>query len=370
MVKIVSIAALRPDLIRMSLYLNEMDKQLGKNHIFGVTGQVYSDNLYGIFLEQLGLRQPNFNLKIGSGTYNEMQARILERLPAELEKIKPDAVVILGDNTSAVGLALAVSNMGIPLIHIEGGMRCFDKSVPEERNRPVIDSLANLNLCYHALHRENLVMEGYPADRAIVVGNLITDVVQGFMPYMNRNVLPKGKYFLATIHRNETVTNKSIFEGIIRALRNLKHPVIFPMFPKTMQKLKEFKLWGLVTKNKSNIIPLEPQGYLEMLALMKHAEVVLSDSGSIPEECAILGVPCISVRDCTERQELLDAGTMVLSGRTAQKIIKTVAVKHPPTNPYLSNPTKRTVEAVLNNLELVKTPRTGYVDARKRRSFV
>ncbi|MHA2181907.1 MAG: UDP-N-acetyl glucosamine 2-epimerase, partial [Promethearchaeota archaeon] len=273
------------------------------------SGQHYDYNLNKIFYEQLGVRLPDYNLNIKSGTHASQVAKLMIEFEKTLIKEKPVFVIILGDNNSSLGFALSTSKLNIPIIHIEAGMRSKNWLMPEEKNRVIIDHLADINICYLPEHKENLLKEGISSRRCWVVGNPIIDVVNA----VTTNFKQESPYYLVTCHRAENIEDernlKIILTFLGRLYHNKKVEIKFILMPKTNQMMDKY---GLKFPEGINAIP--PQGFLEFLGMEKKAELVISDSGTVVEECAILGVPCLTIRESTERIDLIELGINVLTG--------------------------------------------------------
>ena len=307
MKKIITCIGIRPDIIRLSQILKKLD--LYFENIIVDSGQHYDYNLNKIFYDQLGVREPNYNLNTKSGTHASQVAKLMTEFEKTLFKEKPSFVAVLGDNNSSLGFALATSKLNIPLIHIEAGMRSKNWQMPEEKNRVIIDHLADINICYLPEHKENLIREGISPRRCWVVGNPIIEVVQAVKTNFKQN----SPFYLVTCHRAENIENEKNLSKIITFLgklyKNKNIEIKYILMPKTKQMMEKY---SLVFPEGINTIP--PQGFLEFLGMEKEAELVISDSGTVVEECAILGTPCITIRESTERIDLIEQGINVLTG--------------------------------------------------------
>ena len=324
--KIITITGTRPDLIRLSEIIKKFDIYF--NHIFVHTGQNFDVNLRDKFFKDLELRMPDyqFNLKekaVGFKFIGEMFINI-ENV---LEKEKPDAVLILGDVNSAMA-AYICKQKHIPVFHMEAGNRCYDDNVPEEVNRRIIDSCSEYLLTYTQRSREQLLREGYHPSKIIVTGNPITEVLHKYNDNSGENILKKynltkGNYVLATLHRTENVMYEKSLNNICKAFNKISqtHPIILSVHPKLDTMLKQFRI-----NLSANIQTFTPFGFIEFLMLMKNAKIILSDSGTVPEEACILKVPCVLLRDSTERPELLENNSMILSGIESQNILNAFSI--------------------------------------------
>ncbi|MFX1303231.1 MAG: non-hydrolyzing UDP-N-acetylglucosamine 2-epimerase [Promethearchaeota archaeon] len=305
--KIITCIGIRPDIIRLSQIIKKLDFYF--ENIIVDSGQHYDYNLNKIFYDQLGVRIPEYNLNIKSGTHASQVAKLMIEFENTLFKEKPYFVVVLGDNNSSLGFALATSKLNIPLVHIEAGMRSKNWSMPEEKNRVIIDHLADLNLCYLPEHKENLLKEGINPRRCWVVGNPIIEVVHAVKTDFKQD----SPFYLVTCHRAENTENEKNLRTIITFLGELYKKknieIKYILMPKTKHMMEKYDL-----KFPEGVNSIPPQGFLEFLGMEKEAELVISDSGTVVEECAILGTPCMTIRESTERIDLIELGVNVLAG--------------------------------------------------------
>ncbi len=315
----------RPEIIKMAPVIRECQRR-GLDHSIIHTGQHYSYQMDRIFFEQLELPQPDHNLDVGSGNHGEQTGRILADLEAVLMAERPDVVLVQGDTNTVMAGALAASKLHIKVGHVEAGLRSYDRSMPEEINRVVADHISDYCFAPTEISRANLLKEGIAEEKIHVTGNTIVDSVYQNLEIAMRkvNILadlglePKG-YFLVTAHRQENVDNKERLGEIIRGLEMVKSEfgltVVFPVHPRTRKMVEsfEFELDG--------IRAIEPLGFLEFLQLEAGARLALTDSGGVQEEACILGVPCVTLRENTERPETLDVGANVLAGTVSQRIM-------------------------------------------------
>ncbi|MFW9823613.1 MAG: non-hydrolyzing UDP-N-acetylglucosamine 2-epimerase [Candidatus Thorarchaeota archaeon] len=314
MKKIITCIGIRPDIIRLSQIIKKLDRFF--DNIIIDSGQHYDYNLNKIFYEQLGVREPDYNLNIKSGTHASQVAKLMIEFEKSLFIEKPSLVVILGDNNSSLGFALATSKLNIPIIHIEAGMRSKNWLMPEEKNRVIIDHLADINICYLTEHKENLLREGISPRRCWVVGNPILEVVNA----VKTDFTQESPFYLVTCHRAENIENKANLSKILSFLGVLynksKVEIKYILMPKTKQMMEKY---DLSFPEGINAIP--PQGFLEFLGMEKEAKLVISDSGTVVEECAILGTPCLTIRESTERIDLIELGVNVLTGMDVDQMI-------------------------------------------------
>lgn len=322
--RIVTILGTRPEIIRLSLIIKKLDKL--NNHILIHTGQNYDKKLSDIFFEDLELRRPNYYLGAEKDSFGTQVSIILREVEKLLKDLKPDKVLILGDTNSGLSSIIA-ERMLIPVYHMEAGNRCFDLKVPEEKNRKIIDSISTIAIPYTPNSRENLIKEGIPKERIFVSGNPIYEVLMHYMEKIQKSEiltkinLKKGDYFLVTTHRAENVDNKErlieIFEGLELITEEYNLPIICSIHPRTRNKLSKF---DIKIRNK-NIQLMEPFGFFDFVKLELNAKLVLTDSGTVQEECCILKIPAVTIRDTTERPETVECGSNIISGLNRQKIL-------------------------------------------------
>jgi UDP-N-acetylglucosamine 2-epimerase (non-hydrolysing) len=316
----------RPEIIKMAPVIRECQHR-GLNFCIIHTGQHYSYQMDRIFFEQLELPQPDHNLDVGSGNHGEQTGRILADLEKVLMAERPDVVLVQGDTNTVMAGALAASKLHIKVGHVEAGLRSYDRSMPEEINRVVADHVSDYCFAPTEISKANLLKEGIAEEKIHVTGNTIVDSVYQNLEIAMRkvNILadldlePKG-YFLVTSHRQENVDNKERLGEIIRGLEMVKRefglPVVFPVHPRTRKMVESFGF------ELDGIRAIEPLGFLEFLQLEVNARLALTDSGGVQEEACILGVPCVTLRDNTERPETLDVGANVLAGTSSERIMK------------------------------------------------
>ncbi|MFH1504242.1 MAG: UDP-N-acetylglucosamine 2-epimerase (non-hydrolyzing), partial [Candidatus Omnitrophota bacterium] len=289
----------------------------------------FDKNLNDIFFQQLKVRKPDYFLGIKAGTFGEQIGKMFIEGEKVLRKEKPDKILILGDTNSGL-MSIIAKRLGIPVYHMEAGNRCYDDRVPEEVNRRVIDHSSTVLMPYTSRSKENLLREGIENYRIFVIGNPIYEVLQHYCQSTdNREILDKYKvnkkeYFLLTAHRAENVDDRqrliSLFEGIDKIQQYYQLPVICSFHPRTRDKFESF---GLKTADKK-VTFLEPLSFFDFIALEKNAFCVLSDSGTVQEECCIFKVPNVTIRDVTERPETIECGSNILSGIEPQRIFDAV----------------------------------------------
>lgn len=319
--KIGIILGTRPEIIKFAPLINLLRKKR-VNYFVVHTNQHYSYNMDRIFFKQLKLPQPKYNLKVGSGSHGQQTGCMLERIEPVLIKERPDIILVEGDTNTVLAGALVASKLGIAIGHVEAGLRSYDKRMPEETNRVITDHISTLLFVPTKNSKKNLLKEGINKKKIFITGNTIVDSVKQNIGLIKNK--KKGKYFLITLHRTENVDHKKILSDLVRSIilvaGRYKEKVIWPIHPRTKKQLKKFKLLDKLEKNKL-INLIEPQGYFEFLELEKNASLIITDSGGVQEEACILKVPCITMRDNTERPETLEVGANVLIGSNPRKIV-------------------------------------------------
>jgi UDP-N-acetylglucosamine 2-epimerase (non-hydrolysing) len=375
--KVFSILGIRPDIIRLSIILDKLDKS-GLEHKIVHTGQHYSYNLDKIFFEELGVRLPDFNLKVGSGTHAEQTGMVMNSIEKLLMKEKPDMVIILGDNNSALGSTLAAAKLNLFVVHIEAGMRSFDWRMPEEKNRVVIDHLSRFLFPYTNLYKEHLLSEGIDSFRILVSGNPIVDVVNKYRESAEKTTilndlnLEKNEYFLVTAHRAENVDDKVQLSKILRGLelvgKKCDKPIIYPLYPRTKKRIEDMGL-----KIPKEVLITEPLGFLEFLNLEANALCLITDSGTVQEEGCIMKVPCVTIRISTERPETVEVGANIVSGLEPGNILDAVGKmldrKRNWKNPLGDGKASMRIVNKIKNLNIYEKVEDTIKDKRKRRGF-
>jgi UDP-N-acetyl-L-fucosamine synthase len=326
--KVMTIVGTRPELIRLSRLIPKLDEHT--NHILVHTGQNDDPKLNQIFFDELEIRKPDYFLKVDTSSMGTVMADTIRKSEEVLLKEKPDAVMILGDTNSAVA-AIVAERMQIPVYHMEAGNRSFDANVPEELNRKLVDHIASFNLPYteHALR--NLLAEGLHPRRICVTGSPIREIYNHYRDKIEKSSamqdlsLTQGKYFLVSVHRQENVDSPERLKLVLECLTAVRDtwnlPVLVSTHPRTKKRLEE-----IGSKEIQGIDFHEPFGYFDYNQLQKNAMCVISDSGTISEEAAIIGFPAISFRDSMERPEALDAGVLILSGLSAPNLLQSIEI--------------------------------------------
>jgi UDP-N-acetylglucosamine 2-epimerase (non-hydrolysing) len=325
---VVHVVGVRPNYVKVSAVLRAAERQGGLKNLLVDTGQHYDASLRGDLYRDLGLREPDLYLGIGSGTHSQQTAAIMVAFEAALGRLCPDAVVVFGDVNSTLACALVASKMGVPLAHVEAGLRCFDRSVPEEINRVVVDGLADLLFAPSPDAVDNLLREGAPPDRVHLVGNVMVDALRQALPQALRQGtcerlgLPPGAYALLTLHRPCNVDQDGPLLRILEAIAVLQQelPILFPMHPRTAARMEVSGL-GARLRSLPGVRVVPPLGYLDFLCLQARARLILTDSGGVQEESSVLGVPCVTLLERTERPVTVSLGTNHLAGAAPEQIL-------------------------------------------------
>ncbi|MFC7685330.1 non-hydrolyzing UDP-N-acetylglucosamine 2-epimerase [Ureibacillus sp. GCM10028918] len=310
MKKILTIAGTRPQLVKIAAVSRVLRQSF--HEVLLNTGQHYDYKMAGVFFEELKIPKPDYNLKIGSDTHGRQTGKMLIAVEEVVEKEQPDAILVFGDTNSTLAGAIVASKLHIPLIHIEAGLRSFNKLMPEEINRIMTDHISNLLFTPTELAVQNLKNEGI-TNGVFLVGDVMYDAVLYNMGLAEQQYkitdfnLTSKKYFLGTIHRAENTDSKEKLEAIFKSLINLDQVVYLPLHPRTKHKIEQFGLQDIVEQAK-NIKVVEPVSYLEMLFLEKHAKAIITDSGGVQKEAYFMKVPCITLRDQTEWVETIEFG--------------------------------------------------------------
>ena len=324
--KLVTVVGTRPEIIRLSEIIKLSDKVF--DHILIHTGQNYDYNLNEIFFKELKLRKPNFFLGVVGKHLGETIGHVISRSYEVFAKEKPDALLVLGD-TNSVLCTIAAKRLKIPIFHMEAGNRCFDQNVPEEINRKISDHISDINLSYTEHSRRYLLSEGFKKEHIFVTGSPLFEVLEKNQQniqqsdVLDRLGLQSGNYFVASVHREENVDLDDNFVNLTNGLNSVaekyQKKIIFSIHPRTQKQIEQK---GIVFDPLITTMP--PFGFFDYVAMQKNALCVLSDSGTISEESAILSFPAISIRTSTERPEAVDAGTIILGGNTEKEILNAV----------------------------------------------
>ena len=324
--KIMTIVGTRPEIIRLSEVIKKCDRYF--EHVLVHTGQNYDFTLNQIFFDELGLLPPNYYLDAVGNDLGETIGNIISKSYKIMTDVKPDALLVLGDTNSALS-AISAKRLKIPIFHMEAGNRCFDENLPEETNRRIIDHIADLNMCYSEHARRYLNYEGVAKERTYVIGSPMAEVLKANMDGIQKSTvldqlgLTKNKYILLSAHREENIDIEKNFFTLMNAINAIAEtynmPIVYSTHPHSAKFIKQnsFKFHPLVQQ-------LKPFGFLDYNHLQMNAFCVVSDSGTIPEECSILHFPAVSIRTSTERPEAFDKGNVILGSITTQQVLQAV----------------------------------------------
>jgi len=340
-IKIIIVAGARPNFIKAAPLLKEFKKYRQFKPILVHTGQHYDYNMSGSFFKELDIPKPDYNLEVGSGTHAWQTAEIMKRLEKVILKERPKSVIVVGDVNSTLAGALTAAKLHIPVVHIEAGLRSFDMSMPEEINRVLTDRISDFLFVTEPSGIRNLVKEGISRKKIFYVGNIMIDTLKNQKPkiknkrykpkiFKQLNLKPK-KYAVLTLHRPSNVDDRKILKNLLETFKIIsqKIPIIFPIHPRTKKQIKKFKLKikiCLPTNRQGNckLKIVTPLGYIDMLSLMANSKFVLTDSGGIQEETTVLKIPCLTLRENTERPITVEIGTNTIVGRDRNEILKQV----------------------------------------------
>jgi UDP-N-acetylglucosamine 2-epimerase (non-hydrolysing) len=338
MMKIINVVGARPNFIKIAPIMEELLHHREFLPLLVHTGQHYDANMSKQFFDELAIPVPDINLQVGSGPNATQIAQIMERFEAVLVQERPQLVLVVGDVNSTIACALTAAHLNIPVAHVEAGLRSFDRTMPEEINRLLTDQLATYLFTTETSATQNLLREGTPPENIFFVGNVMIDTLLRFRDKAGRSPVLEQlgfrkhgvvkPYALLTLHRPSNVDDRGTLQHIFEAVELLSQdiPVIFPVHPRTANHLQRQGLGNYVHSavpqpRASNINFIEPLGYLDFLGLMAHARLVLTDSGGIQEETTVLGVPCLTLRENTERPVTIQQGTNKLVGRDTIAIV-------------------------------------------------
>lgn len=363
--KIAIILGTRPEIIKMAPIIKALN--IRKEDFFLVhTGQHYSYQMEKIFFEELELQQPDYYLDVGSGTHGLQTGKMLERIEDVFLKNRPDIILVEGDTNTVLAAALAGAKLLIKVGHVESGLRSFDRSMPEEINRVITDHISDYLFAPTDIAKNNLLKEGISEEKIFVTGNTIVDSI-----YQNISIskkkknilkdfgLEKKEYILVTLHRQENVDNKDRFKEILKGLakisKNYNHKIIYPIHPRSKKMIQNLSLQFDMDEI-NNLVLKEPIGYLDFLQLEENARLIATDSGGIQEEACILRVPCITLRDSTERPETIEIGANILTGIDSENILLKAGIMMQKKNDWINpfgegNSGKRIID-IINNQKI------------------
>jgi len=326
--KLLTVIGTRPEIIRLAEIIKLADKTF--NHVLVHTGQNYDYTLNEIFFEELAIRKPNYFLGVVGSNLGETIGNVISKTYDVLVNENPDALLVLGD-TNSVLCTIAAKRLKIPIFHMEAGNRCFDQNVPEEINRKISDHISDINLTYTEHSRRYLLSEGFRKDHVFVTGSPLFEVLNNFKSEIEKSRilinlnLTKGKYFVVSAHREENIDLGDNFNVLVNSINEVAEtyslPIIFSTHPRTQNRINNNNIkFNPLVKN------LEPLGFFDYVNLQQNAFCVLSDSGTISEESAMMGFNAVSIRTSTERPEAIDAGSIVLGGITSRDILNAIEI--------------------------------------------
>jgi UDP-N-acetylglucosamine 2-epimerase len=324
--KVMTVVGTRPEIIRLSRVMAALDNSEAIEHIIVHTGQNYDYELNQIFFDDLQIRKPDFFLNAAGVTAAETIGQILINIDPLLESEKPDAFLVLGDTNSCL-CAIPAKKRHIPIFHMEAGNRCFDQRVPEETNRKIVDHVSDVNLTYSDIAREYLLREGLPADRIIKTGSPMFEVLEHYLPeiqksdVLKRLELEEGKFFVVSAHREENISNDTNFFGLMDSLNAIAeqydYPIIVSTHPRTRNKIEAKNI-----KIHEKVQFLKPLGFNDYNALQMKSFAVLSDSGTISEESSILNFRALNIREAHERPEAMEEASVMMVGLSKERILQ------------------------------------------------
>ncbi|MFH5831656.1 non-hydrolyzing UDP-N-acetylglucosamine 2-epimerase [Halalkalibaculum sp. DA384] len=327
--RIINVASARPNFMKVAPLLEEFKKHEEIDAQLLHTGQHYDYEMSKIFFDELGIPAPDHHLGVGSGTHAEQTARVMTAFEKVLEEEQPDWVVVVGDVNPTMACTIVANKMGIRVAHVEAGLRSYDRSMPEEINRVLTDSIADLLLTPSIDGNMHLVKEGIPEEKIRFVGNIMIDTLYNMREQSGRSTIlgdlgiEAGEYVLVTLHRPSNVDQQETLSNFVEILEQTAAdiPMVWPVHPRSKNRAEEFDLWERLN-DIGQLHLLEPVGYLDNVALMNNARLVLTDSGGIQEETTALGVPCLTARPNTERPITITEGTNTLVGTEKDEILK------------------------------------------------
>lgn len=333
--KIMNVVGARPNMMKIAPLMAEMRRHEDFNPLLVHTGQHYDYAMSQVFFEELNMSAPDYNLGVGSATHYEQTGEIMQKFGDLVQQNRPDLVVVAGDVNSSLACALVAAKENIPVAHVEAGLRSFDRSMPEEINRVLTDALADLLFTTEASGNENLAREGVPAHKIFFVGNLMVDSLVNTLQQQQPSAirarlgLLAQRYVLLTLHRPANVDHEDSLRDTLTAVRRLGQelPIVFPAHPRTTRNIERFAIGG-VQRWHGEALPsqglflLPPASYRDFLELMRHADLVITDSGGVQEETTFLGVPCLTYRERTERPVTVEAGTNRVVGCDPQELFR------------------------------------------------
>jgi UDP-N-acetylglucosamine 2-epimerase (non-hydrolysing) len=338
--RLLSVVGARPNFMKIAPIAAELTKYSEIEHRLVHSGQHYDELLSGNFFFDLKLQEPDANLEVGSGSHATQTAEVMKRLEPILLEYRPELVIVVGDVNSTLAAALTAVKLEIPVAHVEAGLRSFDMSMPEEINRKLTDAISNLLFVSEPGGIDNLKREGIASEKIFFVGNVMIDSLQRHREVAERSpilgrlgIRQKASecrpYGVLTMHRPSNADDREVLHRVLETVRNLAAdlPIFFPLHPRTRKNIERFgyaEYLRNATALRDGLIPLDPLGYLDFLCLLRHARFVLTDSGGIQEETTVLGVPCLTLRENTERPATVEYGTNQVVGSNPDRILSAV----------------------------------------------
>ncbi len=328
--KIVNLVGARPNFVKIAPLIREMRRFGDIEPLLVHTGQHYDEAMAGQFFRDLDIPTPDASLGVGSGSHAYQTAEVMRRLEPVLEKAGPDVLVVVGDVNSTLAGALTAAKLGIPVAHVEAGLRSFDPTMPEEINRRLTDAVSDYLFVTEESGRRNLLREGADPAKIHLVGNVMIDALELYRPQWERSTiagrlgLSCKDYGVVTLHRPSNVDRPEKFQTVVRALSEVAEhiPLVFPVHPRTRHRIRESLDGEEPGRAAGRLQCVDPLGYLDFVALVSRARVVLTDSGGLQEETTALGVPCLTLRERTERPVTVSAGTNRLVGTAPDRIVE------------------------------------------------
>jgi len=327
--KILNVVGTRPNFIKIAPIMEAYKAIPSIKPMLVHTGQHYDDKMSDLFFKELEIPRPDINLEVGSASHAIQTAEIMKAFEPVVLEQKPDVVLVVGDVNSTIACGLVAVKLGVKLVHVEAGLRSFDRTMPEEINRVLTDAISDILFCTEQSGVYNLVREGVSPSKLFMVGNVMIDTLVRNRAKAEQSKildelgLKEGAYSVLTLHRPSNVDSSEAFSGILDVLEVIQKdmPVVFPIHPRSRKNLRESGLEERIARM-SNLKLLDPTGYLDFLKLMSHARLILTDSGGIQEEATILKVPCITLRENTERPVTVECGANTIAGRNPERILK------------------------------------------------
>jgi len=325
--KIICVVGARPNFMKIAPIMRELSRQSDMQAYLVHTGQHYDEMMKRSFFDQLGIPEPDVDLEVGSGTHAVQTAEVMKRFEPVLDREHPNAVLVVGDVNSTIACSLVAVKKDIPVIHVEAGLRSYDRNMPEEINRVLTDQISSLLFTTEESAEINLSKEGIVGDKVQFVGNVMIDTLMyqlnkasALSDIVSDERIEKSSYALLTLHRPSNVDDKDTLTRILKVIGELSEriPIVFPVHPRTQKQIEKFGLKTFI--DNPGLLVMDPVGYHQMIGLMSNAKMVLTDSGGIQEETTALGVPCITLRENTERPITVSQGTNTIVGSDENKI--------------------------------------------------